>query len=157
MNSAENTVLERAASDAALVSVRRLWEGTDPAINPNAQLKTLGDHELGWIVGGSIAHWICQRSMQVTKTRIDVERLICSMEGKPEPWEAGTVLAALPALGEFVAERKLVDLPIGAWSREAIIEFAWACFQAVDTARTARDETPSDPPFDPNFDLTMGA
>lgn len=148
--SAEDTALERAAHDAVLVSVRRMWTGPDPAIHPNASLKSLGDNELGWITHGAISSWIFERSKQVTQSRTSVERLICSMQGKPEPWELGSVGAALPALGQYVEDNGLTNLAIGQWSRESIVGFVWACFQTIDEARTARDEIPEEIPFDPD-------
>lgn len=148
--SAEDTALERTAQDAVLLSVRRMWTGPDPAIHPNASLKSLGDNELGWITHGAIAAWIFERSKQVTQSRVGVERLICTMGSNPEPWELGAVGASLPALGQFVEDHGLTNLAIGQWSRDSVIAFAWACFQVIDEARTARDETPEEIPFDPD-------
>lgn len=140
--------LQMAAEEAAIHSVKGLWNGPAANINPNATLKSLGPHELRWIVCMAISQWIVERSRQTSELR-GVEGLIKTFHGaEPEPWEKGSIVSVLPQLGQWVAENGLNDAPVGAWSRDQICEFLWIAYRAVDGARVARDELPGDIPFD---------
>lgn len=141
--------LERAAHNAALESVRAIWDGPLATINGNAQLKSLSRTELDWIVSMAISEWIVARSRQVTEARVGVEALIRTMQGEPEPWDAGAIEACLPILGDLVVQMETTDMPIGSWPKHKVMQFAWACFVGLDAARTnreERDEIPFDQP-----------
>lgn len=56
----------------------------------------------------------------------------------PEPWEAGTIEACLPALGELVGEIG-VDKPIGAYSKAEILKLLWTGIKLYRAAEAGRD------------------
>lgn len=55
----------------------------------------------------------------------------------PEPWEAGTIEACLPALGDLIVE--LGDKPIGAYSKAEILKLLWTAIKLYKAAEAGRD------------------
>mgnify|MGYP006921358009 CR=1 FL=1 len=112
-------------------------------INSRAMISSLSDIEMGWLCAAAIFAWIKTKSQQATAEGIGYDVAIRTMEHRnPAPWEAGAISTILPALGEL----KGVDWtkPIGEWSKDAIVSFAWQIHRLTDAALAARDEGQTD-------------
>lgn len=108
-------------------------------INARSMISSLNDIEWGWIVAASIFAWIKTRAQQAVAEGRGYEETIRSMPNRdPEPWEAGALESILPSLGEL----KGIDWtkPVGDWSKETIVSFAWQIHRLTDSALAARDE-----------------
>jgi len=112
-------------------------------INSRAMVSSLSEIEWGWICAAAIFAWIKTKSQQATAEGIGYDVAIRTMEHRnPSPWEAGAISTILPALGDL----KGVDWtkPIGEWSKDAIVSFAWQIHRLTDAALAARDEGAED-------------
>lgn len=112
-------------------------------INGRALISSLSDIEWGWIAAASIFAWIKTKSQQATAEGGGYDIPIRTMAHRdPAPWEAGAVSTILPALGDLQG----VDWskPIGEWSKDAIVSFAWQIHRLTDAALAARDEGAGD-------------
>lgn len=112
-------------------------------INARSMISSLNEIEWGWIAAASIFAWIKTKSQQATAEGSSYEEAIRSMANRdPAPWEAGAVETILPSLGDL----KGVDWtrPIGDWSKDQIVSFAWQIHRLTDAALAARDEGAGD-------------
>lgn len=112
-------------------------------INGRSMISSLSEIEWGWICAASIFAWIKTKSQQATAEGTGYDSPIRNMTARdPAPWEAGAVETILPALGDL----KDVDWskPIGEWSKDAIVSFAWQIHRLTDAALAARDEGAGD-------------
>lgn len=125
----------RSAIDAAKSAVTE-------SINARAMISSLSDIEWGWIAAASVFGWIKTKAQQAVEEGIASEITIRSMPRDPAPWEAGAVETILPALGGL----KNVDWtkPVGEWSKDQIVGFAWQIYKLTDGALAARDEGATD-------------
>jgi hypothetical protein len=108
-------------------------------INSRTMIQSLSDIEWGWIAAASIFAWIKTKSEQATAEGTGYDIPIRTMAHRdPAPWEAGAVSSILPSLGDLQG----VDWskPIGEWSKDAIVSFAWQIHRLTDAALAARDE-----------------
>ncbi len=108
-------------------------------INGRSMISSLSEIEWGWICAASIFAWIKTKSQQATAEGTGYDLPIRTMAQRtPQPWEAGAVETILPALGDLHG----VDWskPIGEWSKDAIVSFAWQIHRLTDAALAARDE-----------------
>lgn len=112
-------------------------------INSRVMIQSLSDIEWGWIAAASIFAWIKTKSEQATAEGIGYDVAIRTMAHRdPAPWEAGAVGTILSALGDL--EGVDWSKPIGEWSKDAIISFAWQIHRLTDAALAARDQGAGD-------------
>ena len=112
-------------------------------INGRSMISSLNELEWGWIAAAAVFAWIKTKSQQATAEGFGYEEAIRTMAHRdPAPWEAGAVESILPSLGELNG----VDWakPIGEWSKEQIVSFAWQIHRLTDAALAARDEGAGD-------------
>ncbi|WP_155255191.1 hypothetical protein [Bradyrhizobium elkanii] len=124
------------ATESAIAACRDLLKG---GINSRATLASLGNIEWGWIAAASVFAWIKVRAEQAVAEGISPEVTIRTMSHQvPGPWEAGAIESILPALGDI----KGVDWskPVGFWSKQEIIRFAFHINILVNKALAARDK-----------------
>lgn len=132
---------EAKATQSAIDAAREVIGAN--GINGRAMISSLSELEWGWICAASIFAWIKTKSEQATIDGIGYDIPIRTMTHRePAPWEAGAVSTILPALGELQG----VDWskPIGEWSKDAIVSFAWQIHKLTDAALASRDEGASD-------------
>lgn len=92
------------------------------SINGRTMISSVSEVEWGWIVCAAIAGWIKTKARQAVAEGVGYDNPIRFMPGDMQPWEAGAVEAVLPALGEL---RFDWSKPIGDWSKDEIVSFAW--------------------------------
>lgn len=112
-------------------------------INGRALVGSLSDLEWGWIAAAAIFAWIKTKSEQAVAEGVGYDIPIRTMTYRgSEPWEAGAIASILPALGSM----KDVDWskPVGEWTKDQIVSFAWQIYKLTDGALAARDEGATD-------------
>jgi hypothetical protein len=132
---------DQKATQSAIDAARAVVSGE--GINARAQIGSLSDIEWGWIAAASIFAWIKTKSEQAVAEGCGYEIPIRTMTTRdPAPWEAGAVTSILPALGNVCG----VDWakPVGDWSKDQIISFAWQIYKLTDGALAARDDGAQD-------------
>jgi hypothetical protein len=123
----------RSAIDAAREVV------TENDINGRAMIGSLNELEWGWICSAAVFAWIKTKSQQAVAEGVGYDHAIRAMPGRdPQPWDQGAVESILPALGDLKGVPW--DKPIGDWSKNQMISFAWQTYRLVDQALAARDE-----------------
>lgn len=127
---------QRRSTSAAIASARAVV--AKDGINSRTPIGSLGDLEWGWIVASAIFGWIKVRAEQAVHEGTAYDIPIRTMAGEPGPWEAGAVETILPALGDMNG----VDWskPVGEWSKEQIVSFAWQIHKLIDGALARRDD-----------------
>lgn len=128
------------STEAAIASVRSML--ASGSLNGRAALHTLSDTEWGWIVCSIVFSWIKSKAEYAATEGLESEIEIRKLGREPEPWEAGAVQSILPALGGI--DRLDWAKPVGDWSKEEIIGFAWHCHRSIDAA-LARQREASEP------------
>lgn len=125
------------ATSAAIDAARAVVSGE--GINARAMISSLSDVEWGWIAAATIFAWIKTKAQQAVEEGCGYDTAIRTMAHRnPAPWEAGAVETILPGLGDLQG----VDWskPIGEWSKDAIVSFAWQIHRLTHAALAARDE-----------------
>lgn len=127
---------QRRSTASAIASARDVV--SKEGINARVPVGSLGDLEWGWIVASAIFGWIKTRAEQAVHEGTAYDIPIRTMAGEPGPWEAGAVETILPALGGMSG----VDWskPIGEWSKDQIVSFAWQIHKLTDGALARRDD-----------------
>lgn len=132
---------QRLATDAAIAAAKGVVGPN--GINSRAAVSSLSELEWGWISAAAIFAWIAKRAEQAVAEGTSYELPIRTMRGRaPEPWEAGAVATILPALGNI--EGVDWSKPVGEWSKDQIVGFAWQIHKLTDAALAARDEGAND-------------
>lgn len=128
---------QREATHAAAVSARQIATGEN--INGRAMVSSLSEIEWGWIVCAAIFAWIRTKAEQAVAEGKDYDMTIRAMSNRdPEPWEAGAITSILPDLGSI--DGLDWDQPIGEWSKDQIVKFAWSIHRMSNSAMASRDE-----------------
>lgn len=123
------------ATQSAIDAARKV---VNDGINGRAMVSSLSDIEWGWLVAAAIFGWIETKAKQAVAEGCGYDTAIRSMAHRdPAPWEAGAVATILPALGNLTAPW---EKPIGDWSKDQIVAFAWQIHRLTDQALAARDE-----------------
>lgn len=127
---------QRRSTASAIASARDVV--SKEGINARVPVGSLGDLEWGWIVAAAIFGWIKTRAEQAVHEGTAYDLPIRTMAGEPPPWEAGAIETILPALGGMNG----VDWskPVGEWSKEQIVSFAWQIYKLTDGALARRDD-----------------
>lgn len=127
---------QRRSTASAIASARDIV--SKDGINSRVPVGSLGDLEWGWIVAAAIFGWIKVRAEQAVHEGTSYDLPIRSMAGEPPPWEHGAIETILPALGGMNG----VDWskPVGEWSKEQIVSFAWQIYKLTDAALVRRDD-----------------
>jgi hypothetical protein len=128
---------QRDATAAAIAGARGVIR-TDGPIPPGTTIGSLSDLEWGWVLAAMLFAWISKRAEQATAEQLDSERTIRMTALDPQPWEAGAVVAILPELAGACAGVDWAK-PLGAWSREEIVEFLLTAMGLIRKAMIARD------------------
>jgi hypothetical protein len=129
------------ATQSAIAAAKEVI--SSDGINPRAAISTLSEIEWGWIAAAAIFAWIKTKSEQATMEGSGYEIPIRTMTARdPQPWEAGAISSILPALGNI--EKLDWSKPIGEWSKDQIVSFAWSIYKLTDAALAARDEGAND-------------
>lgn len=129
------------ATLSAIAAARSVISGD--GINARAMISSLSDIEWGWIVAAVIFGWIDTKAQQATAEGISSDVTIRTMTARdPAPWETGAIATILPALGGL----QNVDWskPVGEWSKDQIVAFAWQIYRLTDGALAARDDGATD-------------
>lgn len=129
------------ATQSAIAAAREVIGAN--GINARSMISSLNDLEWGWVCAAAIFGWINTKAKQAVAEGIGYDVAIRQMAHRdPAPWEAGAVSTILPSLGEL----KGVDWskPIGEWSKDQIVSFAWQIYRLTDSALAARDEGATD-------------
>lgn len=132
---------DQKATQSAIDAARAVVSGE--GINARAQVSSLSEIEWGWIVAAAIFGWIKTKAEQAVAKGRGYDDAIRTMATRdPQPWEAGAVGTILPALGNI----QNVDWskPVGDWSKDQIVGFAWQIYKLADNALAARDEGAND-------------
>lgn len=132
---------QQIATQSAIDAAKQIISGE--GINSRASVGSLSDIEWGWIVAASICEWVKTKAKQAVEEGTSAEITIRTMTHRdPAPWEAGAVETILPALGNV----KDLDWskPVGEWSKDQIVSFAWQIYKLTDSALAARDEGAQD-------------
>jgi hypothetical protein len=127
---------QRRSTASAIASARDVV--SKEGINARVPVGSLGDLEWGWIVASAIFGWIKTRAEQAVHEGTAYDIPIRTMAGEPPPWDAGAIATILPALGGMNG----VDWskPVGEWSKEQIVSFAWQIHKLTDGALARRDD-----------------
>lgn len=129
------------ATAAAIAAVRSLFSNSD--INPRAMCGSLSDTELGYVVAAAVFAWIKSKAAHGLSEGVNgQEQAIRHMGRDIEPWETAAVEFCLPSISNVDG----IDWskPVGEWSKDEIIKFAWHCHRQVDSARAIQaDNTPN--------------
>lgn len=129
------------ATQSAIDAAKEVVSGE--GINARASIGSLSDIEWGWIVAAAIFGWIKTKSQQAVEEGISAEIPIRTMNHRcPEPWEAGAIETILPALSNI--EGLDWANPVGEWSKDQIVSFAWQIYKLSGSALAARDEGAQD-------------
>lgn len=129
------------ATAAAIQAARNVVNGE--GVNPRAMVSSLSDVEWGWIVCAALFGWIATKAQQAVVEGRGADQAIYSMTHRePAPWEAGAVATILPALGNI--EGVDWSKPVGDWSKDQIVGFAWQIYRLTDAALAQRDEGKTD-------------
>ncbi len=133
--SREDDEWQRRATASAIEAARNV---VGNGLNGRAMVSSLSDIEWGWIAAAAIFAWIKTRAEQAVAAGRGYDEIVRSMPGNPGPWDAGAVASILPALGGLEG----VDWgkPVGDWSKDQIIGFAWQIYKLVDQAVLHRDD-----------------
>jgi hypothetical protein len=123
---------------AATVAAAKDVIGVDGPIRPLTPVGRLTEGEWGWVCSSVVWAWIATRSEQAAAEGLSAERAARTTGGQPEAWDAGAVAAILPSLVEACPGLDWTA-PIGAWSKDAIVEFLLTAFGLINQARAARD------------------
>jgi hypothetical protein len=129
----------REATHAAVAAAQAVVQGG--SINSRATVGSLGEIEWGWIVCAAIFGWIETKARQAVSEGRSVEDAVRAMPRDPAPWESGAVATILPALGKLDLDW---SKPVGEWSKDQIVGFAWRIHKLTDEALAARDEGATD-------------
>ena len=125
------------ATQSAIDAAREVI--TDNDINGRAMLSSLNELEWGWLCSAAIFAWIKTKSQQAVAEGVGYDQAIRAMPNRAiQPWDYGAVSAVLPALGDI--SDIPWDKPIGEWSKNQMVLFAWQTYRLVDQAMVARDE-----------------
>jgi hypothetical protein len=127
------------ATSSAIAAARYV---VSESVNSRAMVSSLSEIEWGWIVCAAIFSWIETKARQAVYEGRAYDETIQAMPGEPAPWEAGAVASILPALGKI--ETLDWAKPMGEWSKEQIVSFAWHCHKLTDQALAHRDEGAKD-------------
>lgn len=125
-----------AATEAAIAACRDV---VGSGINGRSVVSSLGNVEWGWIAAAAVFAWIKTRAQQAVEEGLGYEEAIRDMTSRdPAPWEYGAIETILPQLGSLSG----VDWakPVGEWSKDQIISFAWQIYRLSDGALAARDQ-----------------
>lgn len=126
------------ATQSAIAGARQVCQ-EQGGVNARAAIGSLSDIEWGWIAAGAVFGWIKTKAEQAVEEGCGYDTAIRTMAHRdPAPWEAGAVGTILPALGglEGVDWTK----PVGEWSKDQIVSFAWQIYRLTNAALAARDE-----------------
>jgi hypothetical protein len=129
----------RRATDASVAAAMNVI-GDDGPIRPGVPVGRLTSHEWGWVCSSVVWAWIATRGEQASAEGWNHEHAIRSTGLTPNPWTAGAVASVLPRLAEVCPDLDWAQ-PIGAWSKDAIVEFLMAAFGLIQRALVARDVT----------------
>jgi hypothetical protein len=112
-------------------------------VNGRSMISSLNELEWGWIACAAVFAWIRTKSEQAVAEGIGYDDAIRAMPDRaPQPWDAGTVTAILPALGNI--DGVPWEKPIGDWSKDQMVTFVWQAHCLVEQALAARDEGQAD-------------
>lgn len=135
--SAERDDWTRRAVAATVVAAKDVI-GADGPIRPLTPIGRLTEHEWGWICSSVVWAWIATRSEQAATEGLSAERTARTTGGTPAAWDAGATAAILPALVEACPDLDWTQ-PVGAWPKDAIVEFLSIAFGLIKDALAARD------------------
>ena len=125
------------STQAAIDAARSVISDND--INGRAMISSLNNLEWGWITSAAVFAWIKTKSQQATAEGIGYDQAIRAMpDRKIQPWDQGAVESVLPALGDI--DGIDWDKPLGEWTKDQVVSFAWQMHRLVDRALAARDE-----------------
>jgi hypothetical protein len=128
---------QRRATAAAIEAARGVVKFDGP-IPPGTLIGRLNDTEWGWVLAAMLFAWIRTRAEQAVAEQLDTEQLIRLTALDPQPWDAGAVAAILPELATACAGLDW-SKPIGAWSRDTMIEFLLTAMRLIRKGMIARD------------------
>jgi hypothetical protein len=132
----------RRASAAGLAAFNELiGQGSEAVILSGVPVGRLTDNEKGWICSNVIHAWIAARSAQAFQEGWNVEQAIRTTGFTPDPWIAGATAGILPKLFEALSETFDWAQPIGAWSKNDVVEFLVTAYGLMQRAFAARDAT----------------
>jgi hypothetical protein len=127
----------RSAIDAAREVI------TDHDVNGRAMISSLNELEWGWLCSAAIFAWIKTKSEQAVAEGIGYDQAIRAMPNRTiQPWDYGAVTSILPAMGDI--SDIPWDIPVGEWSKDQMVTFAWNVYCLVDQGLSARDEGQTD-------------
>jgi hypothetical protein len=124
------------STQAAIDAARSVISDND--INGRAMIGSLNDLEWGWIACAAVFSWIKTKSQQAVAEGVGYDEAIRAMNSDVQPWDYGAVESILPALGDITGVPW--DKPIGEWSKDQMVRFAWNVHVLADRAMMARDE-----------------
>jgi hypothetical protein len=129
------------ATQSAIDAAKQVIGDND--INGRAMISSLNELEWGWLCSAAIFAWIKTKSEQAVAEGVGYDQAIRAMPNRAiQPWDYGAVSAVLPALGDV---RGIPwDRPVGEWSKDQIVTFAWNVYCLVDQGLACRDEGATD-------------
>jgi hypothetical protein len=109
-------------------------------IRPGVPVGRLTGSEWGWICSTVVWAWIASRAEQAATEGWNGERTIRSSGFVSDPWSAGAIVSVLPKLFEACPDLDWSQ-PVGAWSKDVVVEFLTQAFGLIQRALVARDLT----------------
>jgi hypothetical protein len=126
---------QREATRVAIEQARAVVGGG--AVPPLTPIGRLSDSEWGWVVAAVLSGWINTRARQATDTGVGPDRFLRETAINPDPWDAGTIEAILPELGNCETDW---SKSLAAFSREEMITFLGDAYNLIGKAILARDK-----------------
>lgn len=126
--------LQKATEEAIVQAKRMIGDGGIP---PSTPIYRLSDTEWGWMIAAAIFGWINIKAQEATEHGLDVDHAILTMPGDPTPWDRGAVEMTLPKIADLDLPW---DKPVGAWSKEQVVQLLWKSHGLIDDAATRRDQ-----------------
>lgn len=132
---------QRQATAEAVIACKQVIGAN--GINARSMISSLSDLEWGWIAAAAIFAWIKTKAQHAVEEGTGYDIPIRSMTYKAmAPWEAGAIETILPALGGL--EGVDWSKPVGEWSKDQIVSFAYQINRLASSALAARDEGATD-------------
>jgi hypothetical protein len=125
------------ATEASIAAAKDVI-GAEGPIRPSVPIGRLTESEWGWICSSVVWAWIATRSAQAATEGWDSERAVRTTGLAPDPWVAGAVASILSKLFEACSDLDW-SVPVGSWSKDAIVEFLMAAVPLIERAVAARD------------------
>jgi hypothetical protein len=123
---------------AACVAAAKDLVAYEGPIRSGEQVGRLVESEWGRVVGAVVWAWVATRAEQAASEGWNSEKATRATSLVPDPWIAGAIASALPALADACAGLDW-SKPVSAWPKDDVVGFLEEAFRLVVRAIVARD------------------